>query len=161
MNVVFAHGLGLEGNRGRRTCSRRAIGHVLSRLCLLWVAISVTTTCATTAVAEQTQSPSDTSGLAKSVTIYRDAFGTPHIDGANDAAVRFSVLPTPRPRISSGKSKTRTYWLWDATPRSWDPKGLNSDLLNRAFEIVPRSQADYDAARAGSQDIVRVVTLPD
>ena len=89
MNVVFAHGLGLEGNRGRRTCSRRAIGHVLSRLCLLWVGISVTTTCATTAVAEQTQSPSDTSGLAKSVTIYRDAFGTPHIDGANDAAVVF------------------------------------------------------------------------
>ncbi len=84
----------------------------------------------------------DAQELAKQVTIYRDAWGTPHIDGQTDAAVCFAL----------GYAQCEDYfWQVEDTfllgtgryAEAHGKKGLNSDLLNRAFEIVPRSKADY------------------
>ncbi len=80
--------------------------------------------------------------LANSITIYRDAYGTPHIDGPTDAAVLFG--------LAYAQAEDNFWQVEDnyilATGRYSEvhgAEGLNSDLLNRAFEIVPRSREDY------------------
>ncbi|MES1213684.1 MAG: penicillin acylase family protein [Singulisphaera sp.] len=85
----------------------------------------------------------DAAQLASKVRIYRDSFGTPHIDGADDAATVFGFAYAQAEDF---------FWQIEDTyilalgryAEILGPKGLNSDLLNRAFEIVPRSREDYD-----------------
>ena len=77
------------------------------------------------------------------MTIYRDSYGTPHIDGANDAATVFG--------FAYAQAEDYFWQIEDSYilalgryAEILGPKGLNSDLLNRAYEIVPRSREDYD-----------------
>jgi acyl-homoserine-lactone acylase len=94
-------------------------------------------------VGDETGPTLDAAALARAVTIYRDAYGTPHIDGANDAATVFGFAYAQAEDY---------FWQIEDTyilalgryAEILGPKGLNSDLLNRAYEIVPRSKADYD-----------------
>ncbi len=86
--------------------------------------------------------PTGAEELAKSITIYRDSYGTPHIDGPTDAAVLFG--------LAYAQCEDNFWQVEDnyilATGRYSEvhgAEGLNSDLLNRAFEIVPRSREDY------------------
>ncbi len=76
------------------------------------------------------------------VTIHRDEWGVPHIFGPTDECVVFGM----------GYAQAEDYFwqLEDTTIRSlgryaevYGPDGIEGDLLNRAFEVVPRSQADY------------------
>jgi acyl-homoserine-lactone acylase len=90
-----------------------------------------------TALAESVGVP-----LAAQVQIYRDAYGTPHVDGQTDAATLFG--------FAYAQAEDNFWQLEDnyilALGRYSEihgPRGLNSDLLNRAFEIVPRAQANY------------------
>jgi acyl-homoserine lactone acylase PvdQ len=86
----------------------------------------------------------DSSTLAQQVTISRDEFGVPHIAGENDEATLFGF----------GYAQAEDFF-WQVEDvyilalgrysEAHGPKGLNSDLLNRAFEIVPRSQRDFAA----------------
>jgi penicillin amidase len=124
---------------------------MLGSLCLLLIAGSSAAVFAEVAPAQKSivnssqaaVASSDSSTLAKGVTIYRDAFGTPHVDGVNDAAVVFGFAYAQAEDF---------FWQIEDTyilslgryAEILGPKGLNSDLLNRAFEIVPRSQADYE-----------------
>ena len=76
--------------------------------------------------------------LANQVTIHRDHCGVPHIFGDNDQSVIFGF----------GYAQAEDYF-WQVEDvyilalgryaEVHGPRGLNSDLLNRAFEIVPRS----------------------
>ena len=83
------------------------------------------------------------SELAGKATIYRDAYGTPHIDGANDEAVVFAFAYAQAEDF---------FWQIEDTyilstgryAEAHGPQGLNSDLLNRAFEVVPRTKADFE-----------------
>jgi acyl-homoserine-lactone acylase len=82
--------------------------------------------------------------LAQQVVIYRDGFGVPHIDAASDEAAVFGFA----------YAQAEDYF-WQVEDNyllslgryaeAHGPSGLNSDLLNRAFEIVPTARADYKA----------------
>ncbi len=84
----------------------------------------------------------DAVDLAARVTIHRDAYGVPHIIGETDEATLFGF----------GYAQAEDYF-WQVEDsyllalgrysEAHGPRGLNSDLLNRAFEIVPRSEQDF------------------
>jgi acyl-homoserine lactone acylase PvdQ len=88
--------------------------------------------------------------LARDVTIHRDKYGVPHIIGSSDESVFFGY----------GYAQAEDFfWQVEDTyilalgrySEVVGPKGLNSDLLNRAFEIVTTSQRDFAALDALSQ----------
>src|SRR5688500_7562807 len=82
--------------------------------------------------------------LQRRVTIYRDDFGLAHVIGEDDESTIFGF----------GYVQAEDYF-WQVEDvyilalgrysEVHGPKGLNSDLLNRAFEIAPRSQRDFAA----------------
>jgi penicillin amidase len=100
--------------------------------------------------AEETKSASVGDGLpaeeelAKRVTIYRDEWGVPHVFGEDDESTVFGF----------GYAQAEDYF-WQVEDsyilalgrysEVHGPQGINSDLLNRAFEIVPRSRRDFAA----------------
>lgn len=90
-----------------------------------------------------TGQPLDSKQLSQMVTIHRDEWGVPHIFGPTDECVVFGM----------GYAQAEDYFwqLEDTTIRALGryaevdgPDGIEDDLLNRAFEVVPRSQADYE-----------------
>jgi len=84
----------------------------------------------------------EASRLASDVIIYRDSFGVPHIDGNDDESTVFGFAYA---------QAEDNFWQVEDTyllsvgryAEAYGPQGINSDLLNRAFEIVPKSQSDY------------------
>jgi len=80
--------------------------------------------------------------LAARVRIYRDSFGMPHIDGDNDESVAFGFAYAQAEDYFWQVEDNYILCLGRYS-EVYGPKGLNSDLLNRAFEIVPRSKASY------------------
>lgn len=89
-------------------------------------------------------SPADSVGLARDVTIYRDGYGVPHIDGRTDEAVIFGFAYAQAEDYFWQVEDTYILALGRYS-EVHGPTGLNSDMLNRAFEIPARSQADYPA----------------
>ena len=90
----------------------------------------------------QSRPDSEIETLARKVTIYRDGFGVPHVFGKTDESVIFG--------FGYAQAEDFFWQVEDAYilalgryAEVWGPKGLNSDLLNRAFEIVPRSRRDF------------------
>jgi len=88
--------------------------------------------------------PTTVEELAQRVTIHRDEFGVPHIFGDDDESTFFG--------FGYAQAEDNFWQLEDvyilALGRYSElhgPQGLNSDLLNRTFEIVPRSRRDYPA----------------
>lgn len=88
--------------------------------------------------------------LAARVTIHRDDVGLAHIIGDDDEATIFGF----------GYAQAEDFfWQVEDTyilalgrySEAIGPQGLNSDLLNRAFEIVPRSKRDFAALDQTSQ----------
>jgi acyl-homoserine lactone acylase PvdQ len=84
----------------------------------------------------------DAAQLTKQVTIYRDPFGTPHIHGKTDAATLFG--------FGYAQAEDNFWQLEDnfvlglgRYAELHGAKGINSDLLNRSFEIVPRAQESF------------------
>lgn len=95
--------------------------------------------------------------LARQVTIYRDNFGTPHIDGETDEAMVFG--------FAYAQAEDYFWQVEDnfilAIGRYAEANGrmgLNSDLLNRAFEVVPRSKEDYAKLSPKMQAICAALT---
>ncbi len=106
--------------------------------------------CATLCAAPKGTSEAET--FASKVVIHRDEFGVPHIFGRDDSSTIFGF----------GYAQAEDYfWLVEdvyimALGRYAEvhgPKGVNSDLLNRAFEIVPRSRRDFAALDATSKQL--------
>jgi acyl-homoserine-lactone acylase len=92
----------------------------------------------------------DAAALAERVTIYRDEFGVPHVFGADDEATIFG--------FGYVQAEDFFWQVEDAYilalgrySEAHGPQGLNSDMLNRAFEIVPRSERDFAALDQTSQ----------
>ncbi|MGD9646583.1 MAG: penicillin acylase family protein [Pirellulales bacterium] len=81
--------------------------------------------------------------LAGRVTIYRDDFGVPHIDGVDDEAAVFGF----------GYCQAEDYF-WQIEDsyvmglgryaELYGKRFLNKDLLNRAFEVPQRSREDFE-----------------
>lgn len=80
--------------------------------------------------------------LARNVTIYRDSYGTPHIDGKDDASVVFGFAYAQAEDYFWQIEDTYILALGRYS-EVLGVKGLNSDLLNRAFEVVPTAERDY------------------
>ncbi len=80
--------------------------------------------------------------LAARVTIYRDAYGVPHIDGQDDESTLFGFAFAQAEDYFWQVEDTYILGL-GRYAEVYGPGGLNSDLLNRGFQIVPRSQADF------------------
>src|SRR5436853_48725 len=70
--------------------------------------------------------------LAKSVTIYRDTFGVPHIDGPTDASVAFGFAYAQAEDYFWQIEDTYILCL-GRYAEAHGPSAINSDLLNRAF----------------------------
>ncbi|MBI2826031.1 MAG: penicillin acylase family protein [Planctomycetia bacterium] len=97
----------------------------------------------TTALRAADTSSLDPVALARSVVIHRDSYGTPHIEGPTDASVVFG--------FAYAQAEDYFWQVEDTYILSLGRyceivgiKGLNSDLVNRAFEVVPRSREDYE-----------------
>lgn len=94
----------------------------------------------------------DAERWVKEVTITRDNYGTPHVEGTTDAALCFGIAYAQCEDY---------YWQVEdnyllAIGRYSEAngiKGFNSDLLNRAFEVVPTSIRDYPKLDSHSQAI--------
>ena len=96
--------------------------------------------------------------LAQGVTIYRDDFGVPHIHGTSDAHVAFG--------FAYAQAEDHFWQVEDTFILSLGRysevhgfRGYNSDLLNRAFEVVPQSQANFDSLTPEMQAYCRAFSL--
>ncbi len=90
--------------------------------------------------------------LARSVTIIRDAWGVPHIDGPTDEAVVFG--------FAYCQAEDYFWQLEDSylmglgrSAEVQGKSGLATDLLNRAFEVPERSRADFERLDADTRSI--------
>ncbi len=96
--------------------------------------------------------------LARGVTIYRDAYGVPHIHGKTDEHVIFG---------NAYAQAEDNFWQIEDTyilslgrySEVHGFRGLNSDTLNRAFEVVPQSRAAFDRLEPRLQRICAAYTL--
>src|SRR2546426_1575500 len=80
--------------------------------------------------------------IARSVTIYRDNWGVPHVYGPTDASVIFGFL--------YAQAEDNFWQIEDSYIQAlgrasevYGEQSLNADLTNRALEIVRVSQAEY------------------
>lgn len=96
--------------------------------------------------------------LARQTTIYRDSFGVPHIDSTTDAGAIFGFM----------YAQCEDYF-WQVEDNYilslgryaevHGKNGVASDMLNRAFEIVPTSQRDFDSLDEKSKEICVATAL--
>src|SRR5499426_4257324 len=80
--------------------------------------------------------------IARSVTIYRDNWGAPHVYGPTDASVIFGFL--------YAQAEDNFWQIEDSYIQAlgrasevYGEQSLNADLINHALEIVKISQAEY------------------
>lgn len=102
------------------------------------------------AVRVEIEAPADAATLAQRVTIHRDAYGVPHIFGEDDESVTFGFGYAQAEDFFAQVEDVYILALGRYS-EVHGPRGLNSDLLNRAFEIVPRSKRDFATLDPTSQ----------
>jgi len=96
----------------------------------------------TTPVASDFGLTIDPKKLAATVFIHRDQYGVPHIDAATDLGAIFGFAYVQAEDYFWQVEDTYIMALGRYS-EVHGPKGLNSDLLNHAFEIAADSQADF------------------
>ncbi len=131
--------LSVERGRFSEASSRLLVGRKLLAVLLL-AGVAAGSLANRGSAAETTLDPK---ALAESVTIYRDAYGMPHIDGPNDDSVLFGY----------GYAQAEDYF-WQIEDsyvmglgrysELYGKQFLAKDKRNRAFEIPQRSKADYE-----------------
>ncbi|MFO0944398.1 MAG: penicillin acylase family protein [Planctomycetota bacterium] len=99
----------------------------------------------------------DPRSLAGEVTIYRDDYGVPHIDGKTDAAVAFG--------FAYAQAEDNFWQVEDSFIMGiarygevLGERGIDNDLLNRAFEIADRSPADFEKLDPNTRSIMVAFT---
>jgi acyl-homoserine-lactone acylase len=97
------------------------------------------------------------SDFAKTVTIYRDTFGVPHVFGPTDAACVFGFI--------YAQAEDYFWQIEDSYLRSlgraaevYGDKSLPDDLVNRALEITRLSRAEYESAPPKTKEICAAVS---
>ncbi|MEX2114210.1 MAG: penicillin acylase family protein [Pirellulales bacterium] len=85
--------------------------------------------------------------MAASVTIVRDEWGVPHIEGPTDASVAFG--------FAYAQAEDYFWQIEDTYAAAlgryaelWGDEGVNADLLTLSFEIPQRAQADFQNIEA-------------
>jgi penicillin amidase len=100
----------------------------------------------------------DARRLASGVTIYRDGYGVPHIHGPTDRHVMFGYAYAQAEDFFWQVEDTYILSLGRYS-EVHGHLGLNSDLLNRAFEVVPKSRAAYRQLEPEYQALCSAFTL--
>src|SRR5215510_9091335 len=137
-----------------RRCSKSVF--TLALLCALllpapaWIGASARTNQPAAQEGRQPARDPKSEKLARSVTIYRDNFGVPHVFGKTDASVVFGLMYA---------QCEDNFWqietdLIRSTGRAAEidgEKGLVSDLAYRAFEVEKLSKVEYERLPAKSK----------
>lgn len=96
--------------------------------------------------------------LAGQVTIHRDQWGVPHIEGPTDASVSFG--------FAYAQAEDYFWQIEDTYVASlgryaelYGDKAVDADLLNRAFEIPQQAQADYAGIEPALKAICEAYTV--
>lgn len=115
---------------------------ILSRLASCLITFCLVTPLMVSLQAADGPSSLDPEELAKNVTIYRDGYGVPHIDGTNDEAVIFG--------FAYCQAEDYFWQIEDSYVMGmgryaelYGKKHYARDVLNRAFEIPQRAQDDF------------------
>ena len=106
----------------------------------------------TTASVAEVEPLVDVAKMVATAKIYRDRWGIPHIDGETDQSVVFAFAYAQAEDYFWQVEDTYILALGRYAEVN-GPKALNSDLLNRAFEVVPRARADYEKLPQDVRDI--------
>src|ERR1700692_4532251 len=80
--------------------------------------------------------------LARSVTIYRDTFGVPHIYSKTDAGTVFGLMYA-QAEDNFWQVETDTIRIIGRSAELDGPRGLAGDILVRAYESEKRAKEDY------------------
>jgi len=88
--------------------------------------------------------------LAGQATIYRDKFGVPHIDGPTNASVIFGFAYAQAEDFFWQVEDSYIQAIGRYAEINGEA-GMENDLFNRVFEIVPKSKADYEKGAGGSE----------
>ena len=94
--------------------------------------------------------------IARSVTIYRDKWGAPHVYGPTDASVIFGFV--------YAQAEDNFWQIEDSYIQAlgrasevYGERSLNADLTNRALEIVRVSQAEYQKLSEQMKEICQAM----
>src|SRR5205085_2412427 len=94
--------------------------------------------------------------LARSVTIYRDSYGVPHIFGPTDASCVYGY--------AYAQAEDNFWQIEDSYIRAlgraaevYGPRTLADDLLNHALEIPRLAKAEYDRSNARMKELCQAV----
>lgn len=90
--------------------------------------------------------------IARSVTIYRDAYGVPHVYGPTDASCVFG--------FAYAQAEDNFWQIEDSYIRAlgrasevYGESALNADLLNRALEIPKLAMAEYNNSKGRAREL--------
>src|SRR5262245_26387624 len=89
--------------------------------------------------------PAISADLSKSVTIYRDIYGVPHIFGKTDAAAVFGLMYAQAEDNFWQLEQDYIRSLGRAAELDGAP-GLSGDILVEAYETIPRAKEQYRRA---------------
>lgn len=94
--------------------------------------------------------------IARSVTIYRDSYGVPHIYGPTDASCVFGY--------AYAQAEDNFWQIEDSYIRAlgraseiYGERTLNDDLLNRALEIPRLAKAEYDRSNGRARELAQAL----
>jgi acyl-homoserine-lactone acylase len=94
--------------------------------------------------------------IARSVTIYRDSYGVPHIYGPTDASCVFGY--------AYAQAEDNFWQIEDSYIRAlgrasevYGERTINDDLLNRALEIPRLAKAEYDRSSGRSRELAQAL----
>ncbi|HEU4870265.1 MAG TPA: penicillin acylase family protein, partial [Pyrinomonadaceae bacterium] len=92
------------------------------------------------AVAQPTKNPGDS--LARSVTIYRDTYGVPHVFGRTDASTAFGFAYA-QAEDNFWRVEENFILALGRASELYGERTLNEDRLNRALEIPRLAREEY------------------
>lgn len=90
--------------------------------------------------------------LARSVTIYRDTYGVPHVYGKTDAAAVFGLMYA-QAEDNFWQLETDYIGLIGRRAEIDGPAGLPADILVHAWEVEKRAKAQYEHASPQVREI--------
>ncbi|MEK6409144.1 MAG: penicillin acylase family protein [Acidobacteriota bacterium] len=143
-----------RGSRNQRTHANRltiaqALRAKVTRLALAALLVSFALPAA---VPAKTSAGAKAEKLARSVTIYRDSYGVPHVYGPTDASCVFGYI--------YAQAEDNFWQIEDSYIRAlgrasevYGDRTLADDMLNRALEIPKLAKTEYDRATGREREL--------
>jgi acyl-homoserine-lactone acylase len=137
--------------RAKRLTATQPLVTRLSRALLVALLISLALPGAA-AAAKTSKSEAKAEKIARSVTIYRDSYGVPHIYGPTDASCVFGYI--------YAQAEDNFWQIEDSYIRAlgrasevYGERTLSDDMLNRALEIPKLAKAEYDRTTGRTREL--------